>query len=379
MAVALQSYASVLPEDRGDILYHRYDGGGELVTGESVLIRKKVGESFDVTGTYDTDIVSSASIDVMSAASPFKEKRKQYSLGIQYLHGKTTYGVSGLKSSEKDYLSNNVSYSIKEDMFGDLTTVTLGFTRGRDHVWRHDVDKKNNTSTYSDKFLENNEQVSPRVDRRAYRIGLTQILTKKLIATLNFESQSLEGFLRSPYRRVRYGDPNSLNVSYEAELYPHTRSSNALGIEARYYLNYRAAVKLFYRYYSDTWGIHGQTGELQYVHPFGDKWISEWSVRYYTQKRATFYSDLFPYIDAQNFLARDRELSTMSDFTFHLGIERKWPITQKVYAKGAFFYDRIQYSFKDFRNNMRTTLAPANQPLYKYGSNVFMLQGTLGF
>ena len=44
-------------------------------------------------------------------------------------------------------------------MFGDLTTVSLGFTRGWDEVRRGD-----------DTFVEP-------VDRRTYRVGVSQILT----------------------------------------------------------------------------------------------------------------------------------------------------------------------------------------------------------
>ncbi len=369
----------VLPEDRGDVLYHRYDGGGVTVSGETLLIRKKIGENFDIAYTHDTDMTSSASIDVMSAASPYKEKRNQDSIGIQYLHGKTTYGISALKSNEPDYLSNNVSYNINEDMFGDLTTVTLGFTRGRDHVRQHLVDKATNTNTFSDLFLENGNVVSPRVDRRSYRVGISQILTKRLITTFNYESSALEGFLRNPYRSVRYGDANSTSIFRQAELYPHTRTSNGIGVEARYYLNYRASIKLGYRYYTDTWGILSHTADIEYVHPFGEKWLTEWSVRYYTQQHADFYADLFPFADAQNFLARDRELSTMNDISYHFGVERKWRYTTKVFLKASFFYDRISYNYKDFRNNLLTALPPKDQPLYKYESNVFMLQGSLGF
>ena len=41
--------ADVLPEDRADVLYHRYDGGGLVVEGPSVLVQKKVTEKFAVT------------------------------------------------------------------------------------------------------------------------------------------------------------------------------------------------------------------------------------------------------------------------------------------------------------------------------------------
>ena len=37
--------ASVLPEDRADILYHHYTGGGVDINGPSVLVRKQIGKS----------------------------------------------------------------------------------------------------------------------------------------------------------------------------------------------------------------------------------------------------------------------------------------------------------------------------------------------
>jgi len=371
--------AGVLPEDRGDVLGHMYQGGGVRVYGPSILLRKKIGENIDLNASGDVDMVSSASLDVITNASPYKEVRKQWSGGVSYLHGKTTYGINYLKSQEPDYLSHNASASISEDMFGDLTTVTIGFTRGWDHVKQHLVDKATKTDSFSDVFLEHGERVTPRLDRRSYRVGLSQILTKKLVFAANYESSAQEGFLRNPYRVVRYGDANSTSLNKQSEIYPHTRTSNAVGLEARYYLNYRASIKLGYRYYTDTWGVLGHTGDIQYVHPLGTNWITEYGVRYYTQKKATFFSDLFPYADAQNFLARNRELATFNDVALHLGVTWKIPISTKVAFRTTFMYDRIQYNYKDYRDNSNSKLAPINQPLYKYGANVIMLQASLTY
>ena len=362
--------AGVLPEDRYDILVHDYDGGGVTVYGPSVLVRKKIGESVGVSFNGDVDMVSSASIDVLSAASPYKERRVQLNPGVEYLRGKSTYGISYLRSNEPDYLSDNASFSISEDMFGDLTTVTLGFSRGWDDVKQHLVDKVHSTDSFVDKG---------RMDRRNYRVGLSQILTKKLLVTMNYESSAQEGYLQNPYRRVRYGDANSTSISYQSEVYPRTRASNAVGIDGRYYLSYGASIKAGYRYYNDTWGIQGQTGELEYVHSFNTRWTAEGSVRYYTQTRADFYSDLFPFIDAQNFLARDRELATFSDIALHMGLSWKFRSTTKHSGTISLLYDRIQYSYADFRDNLNTNLSPSQQPLYKYGANVFQAQFSLQY
>lgn len=375
LAVSLRVQAGVLPEDRGEVLYHSYEGGGVTVSGPSLLVRKKFGESVDVNATYDVDMVSSASIDVMSSASPYKEHRKQWSVGSEYLHGKTTYNASFLRSDEPDYLSDNLSFGISEDMFGDLTTVTLGFSRGWDNVKQHLHNKATGIDTY-DSVGE--------MDRRSYRIGLSQIVTKKLIMTASYESISQDGYQQNPYRSIRYCTTpknisfatlnNCTQTSTQAENYPRTRSSNAVGIDGRYYLPYRASIKAGYRYYTDTWGVRAHTGDLEYVHPIGTRWTLEGSVRYYTQTAANFYADLFPYADAQNFLARDKELASFNDIAFHIGADYRIPFSTKRAIILSGFYDRIQYSYDDFRNNLVKTTYITQQPLYSYGANLYQLQ-----
>jgi len=50
-----------------------------------VLVRKSVFDKVSLTGSYYVDMVSNASIDVVTTASPFKEKRTEYALGFNYL------------------------------------------------------------------------------------------------------------------------------------------------------------------------------------------------------------------------------------------------------------------------------------------------------
>ena len=67
------------------------------------------------------------------------------------------------------------------------------------------------------------------------------------------------------------------------------------------YLPYRAALRGEYRYYTDSWGIGAHTVETSYTHPLGERWEFDLKLRHYTQNRAEFYADIFPYRDAQNF------------------------------------------------------------------------------
>ncbi len=360
LLLPLAASAGVLPEDRADLMYHYYDGGGVSIDGPSLLVRKKFAEKYAVNASYYVDMVSSASIDVITTASPYSEERTQYGVGFEYLRGKVSYAASFSNSSENDYNADTASLSISQDMFGDLTTVALSFTRGWDDVTRR------GDAVFADT-----------IDRRIYGVDVSQIATKRLILGLSFETITEEGFLNNPYRQVRFVDPvEALGYAYEFERYPRTRTGNALSVRARWFLPYRAALQGDYRYYTDTWEIRSSTVELAYTHPLGDEWTFDVHYRFYDQSAAEFYSDLFPRENFQNFLARDKELASMQSHTLGFGVGYEFkPSRFEFLGKAAvnLKYDRIRFSYDDFRDLRSTGLAPGTEPLYQFDANVVRL------
>jgi len=352
--------AGVLDDDRADILYHRYDGGGVTIDGPSLLVRKKFAEQYAATASYYIDMVSSASIDVITTASPYAEERKEYGLGFEYLRDKVTYRLGYSNSRENDYDADTAYASISQDMFGDLTTLTLSFARGWDQVFRRGDD------TFSDQ-----------VDRRVYGVDLSQILTRRLIAGLSFETVTEEGFLNNPYRSVRYLDPESaVGYSYQAEIYPGTRTGSALALRGRYNLAERMAVHGEYRYYTDDWDIRAHTAEVGYTYGLGDNWILDVHYRYHTQDGADFYSDLFPRRDFQNFLARDKELATMTSQTFGFGVSYGFTAPWLSFLQKSSVnlrYDLILFDYDDFRDVRSGGYEPGTEPLYQFDANVLQL------
>jgi hypothetical protein len=381
--------AGVLPDDRTDALYHRYEGGGITVQGPSILIQKKITDNFAVNANWYQDYISSASIDVKLSASPYKEKRTQKSAGFEYLHGKSTYSAGLINSVEPDYKSNTTYYSISQDMFGDLTTVTMTFKRGWDKVYK---DTKNaqgvivNVSDFGGTDRNGNPISFKDADHRGYDVGLSQILTRNLIATFNYEVLTDEGYLQSPYREILYLSPGQgLGWTKGEQVYPNTRTSNAASVEAKYYLWYRAAVTGQYRYFSDTWGIRAHTAELGYTHPW-KKLIFDGSFRFYTQTAASFYSDLFPRVNFQNFEARDRELAAFNSYTIGAGASYDFPIPRNKWINRStisLHFDHLLIDYKDYRNALLIGTNPAytagNEPLYKLNANILQLFASLYF
>lgn len=357
LATAGIATAGVLPDDRGDILYHLYDGGGVEIDGPSILVRKKVGKSVSLVGNYYIDMVSSASIDVITTASPYTEEREQMSLGMDYLRGNTTMSVSITNSEESDFTSDSYSFSVSQDMFGDLTTLTMAYSLGDDEVRRSD----------DDTFVRD-------ADRQFYSIGLTQIVTRNLIMGLNVETITDEGFLNNPYRTVRYLDPASpVGYSYEPELYPNTRTSTAVGFRARYHLPYRAALQGEYRFFTDTWGIISHTAAISYTHPWGPFTFTG-KYRFYTQDQADFYNDLFSRSEATNFRGRDKELSEFVSQNFRLQASYELFKDWSYFERGSvnFIYDQLLIDYDNFRD--LTFGAPVGQePLYALDAGVYQL------
>jgi len=358
VAVYTSASGSVLPEDRADILYHRYEGGGVTIDGPSILVRKSVGKNVSLAANYYVDMVSSASIDVITTASPYTEERTQYSLSGDYLRGNTTISAGFTSSEESDFDATTYSLAVSQDMFGQLTTLTLSYAYGDDTVMRSD----------DPGFMRDNT-------RQQYGLGVTQILTRNLIAALNFEVITDEGFLNNPYRSVRYLDPDSLlGYSFEPELYPRTRTTNAVGLRAKYYLPYRAALEAQYRYFIDTWDIEAHTASLTYVHPWNDFTFTA-KYRFHDQTGAHFFRDLFSRSEATNFRGRDKELSALTSHTFKLGV------AYEFLSDGWNFIDRgtvnlsidhLMIDYDEFRD-ISSGATVGEEPFYSLDANVIQL------
>jgi len=367
--------ADVLPDDRADLFYSKYSGGGMDITGESVLVRKKFTENFAVEGSYFIDKVSGASIDVLSQASQIKDERKQKTATVEFVHDKTTYTAAYIESDERDYRSNTTSFSLKQDMFGDLTTLSFAFANTTDTVGENNGTANVPIVTWLG-----------HAGSKSYDVDLSQILTKNFIAGVNFNVITDQGYLANPYRSVRFLDPgNPKGYSLGSQVYPDTRTSTAVQIEGKYYLPYRAAVTGSYRYFRDTWSIVGNTYELDYTHPISNIWILEGRFRYYKQNHADFYSDLFQYADEYRFEGRDQDLAAQDNYTIGAKVTYAFlPDGWKIFKRATATFDvsRITFHYLDFRNIKYYGVpqyTAGDEPLYQFNAMVYQLYMSMFF
>lgn len=377
LAFAPAALGGVLPDDRADVFWSQYSGGGMDITGYSAMVQKKITEAVGVEADYFIDKVSGASVDVLSNASVIKDERHQKTVNVEYIRNKTTYSVGFTNSTERDYISNTPHFTISQDMFGDLTTITLGFSSTRNKIGEN-----NGTA-----LIPNVAWVGTS-ETHSYSFGLSQILTRNLIGGMTVDVITDAGYLANPYRFIRFVDDtpgNAKGWSQGSQVYPETRTSTAVEGRVKYYLPYRAAASLSYRYFRDTWGITSETVELDYTHPIRNVWIFEGRLRYYEQGHADFYSDLFPFADSQNFMARDKELAASTNLT--LGAKATYaflPDGWKMFKRGTASLDisRIQIKYGDFRDIKDygpPQYTAGNEPLYHFDAMIYQVYLSMFF
>ena len=330
-----------LPGNSAEALFHSYSGGGVTANGPALLVRKSIADKFSLAASYYVDAVSNASIDVVTTASPYREKRTEYGFSADYVYRDSQITLATSSSQEPDYTANRVGLDVTQEVFGGMTTVSLGFTRGADKVG------KRNAPEFSD------------VARHwQYRFGVTQILTPRWIGSANFEALADDGYLGSPYRVARvFG-------AAVPERNPRTRSGRALKFRVIGDLGSRDALHVDYRYYRDTWAIKAHTAEAGYSRYFGEAWLADGFLRLHTQKAALFYSDNAT--SETLYVSRNRQLSTFNSVGVGGKVAytlKKGPGQYEVKLNGA--YEFVRFKFKDF-TDLRTGIP--------YGHNASVLQ-----
>jgi hypothetical protein len=342
------AHAADLPGDSAELMAHLYQGGGVTASGPAVLVRKSLLDKVSLSASYYVDMVSNASIDVVTTASKYSERRTEHTLGADYAVRDALISISSTSSREPDYQADSASLDIAQEVFGGMTTVSMGFSRGDDKVG------KKGTPGFFDS-----------AHHWQYRLGVTQVLSPRWLMSANVEALADDGYLGSPYRAARvFG-------AAIGERDPRTRSARAVKFRAVGDVGERDVVRAEYRYYWDTWAVHAHTMELGYSRYFGRDWLVDATLRLHTQKHALFYSDNAT--SETTYISRNRQLST-----FHSigpGIKVAYTALQvpgqyEVKANLGYQFLRFQYDdFTDIRNG---------KP-YAFNANVLQLFASATF
>ena len=256
-------------------------------------------------GEYLADVISSASIDVVSAATGrWEETRHQASGGVTFERELWTADAGYTFSDENDWTSHTANVSLGRDFLQRNTNVTAGYVYVHNRVFRAD------DSNFRDQL-----------QTHAVNLTVTQVLGKKTNFRVSGFFADNRGYQSSPYRFVPVGttfgtppDPAGTCAGALAcplERHPHLRQRYAVAPTVIQYapIGQRPGAFLAtYRLYGDSWQILSHTLELAYRLDLARWFQVRVRSRTYFQDKAFFYQER--YSEPLTYLSVDREVST---------------------------------------------------------------------
>ncbi|WP_340063648.1 DUF3570 domain-containing protein [Ascidiimonas aurantiaca] len=166
--------------------------------------------------------------------------------------------------------------------------------------------------------------------RNSYSLSFSfsQIMTKKLQASLFFDLVLQEGLLSTPHQRVYFGDVNDFfiqefQLADDVERLPDTRFKVPLGGRLNYYVNERIVIRNYYRYYLDDWGITSHTLNIEVPVKLNDRFTVYPMYRYYHQTAADYFYEKEQALSTMDFYTSDYDLSGYDAHQYGAGITYK--------------------------------------------------------
>ena len=282
-----------------------------------------IGETAAVRAGYLVDVTSSASVDVVSAATDrWTERRDEYRAGTDLFVGDAVLSADYVRSVEPDWDSHRIVGGGAIDLAQRATTISLGGGVILNDVGRADEDGSQGAFSRT---------------QNAYVLNarLTQVLSPEALLSVGYSAQWVEGFQSSPYRFVRVGPTHVY-----PEMHPEQRHRHAVVAQLRYALSFDLSLGLDERVYVDSWGVVGTTTAVTLAFEASDTvdlWLRN---RFHYQAAAWFYED--EYTEPRQYMSSDRELATFFDDYFGPAIAATLP------AVGPFDDLRLDLSVEGF-------------------------------
>lgn len=146
-------------------------------------------------------------------------------------------------------------------------------------------------------------------------LSYSQIINERLQVMVLADVVQQQGYLSLPFHRVYFTDG-----SVHQEQLPDKRFKLPIGFRGSYFIGDRFILRTYYRYYTDNWGIHGNTAELEVpvkISPFFS--ISPF-YRYYQQSAAKYFGAYQTHQATEAYFTSNYDLSRFTSQFIGAGI-----------------------------------------------------------
>lgn len=284
---------------------------------------------WNVGGSYLIDIVSAASPDIVSMASPpFKETRHAGALGGGYKIDNVLLGLNGNVSREPDYLSITGGGSAAIELNDKLVVPRFGYALQKDTIGIRNTPFANFNRDFANHTIEGGV---------TFVMSPTTLLVTGASLQLEFGEQSklyrfVPMFSPEVASQVRSGESVEsvnaarLNIRPREQL-PRSRQRFAIGARLNHRLTASSTIRVEERVYVDSWGIKASTTDARYLIDLNERFRVWPHVRFHAQSGTNFYQKAYvagfdtqdAFLIIPKYRTGDRELSPMMSLTLGAG------------------------------------------------------------
>lgn len=309
MLLPLAAQGQDLSEDELQVTMNGYfDNFNVNIVYPSMSFTKRVSDSTTVNLRYLVDVISAASmrshfdVDGVSSATPKEdgggddvpdEMRQEFGLGFtDLLKGGLirggSFSLNTIYSTEHDYTSFTLAGSFSYLMARKNTTLQLGVVRSWDTVAPQIRDWKRKKDVYT------------------ISLGVTQILSPRLISQLNYSHNQSNGMLSDAYQVVQIAQNGDV-TNYEP-VHPDARLRRALGLQMNYKAGSATGFNFGLRYYWDDWDVKSLTASVLWQRHLNPAMTVGLGLRHYRQSKAFFFKS--EYLAPEQYMTVDTKLAS---------------------------------------------------------------------
>ena len=194
---------------------------------------------------------------------------------------------------------------------------------------------------------DDNYPTTPR-NTFAGSLSYSQIINKRLQVMFMADVVQQQGYLSLPFHRVYWMDG-----SVHQENLPDNRFKLPLGFRASYFLGDRTIVRAYYRYYTDNWGLHSNTAEIELPIKISPFFSLSPFYRFYQQSTIKYFAPYETHSAADQYYTSNYDLSKFNSQFFGVGVHF-------TPAKGVFGVKQFSMVELRYGHYIKTTGMDAN-------------------
>lgn len=235
-----------------------------------------------------------------------ENEQKGSSIGAGlYYSNEFNYQSVGFNAGVTQKTKNNGEFGVKLSAYLDQVKLILpsefepagAYRQGRNGDERHPDYGSSGRQTYTASF------------------SFSQVINTRLQGSLLLDLVDQQGYLGLPFHRVYF-----TNGVDSIEKLPSHRTKVPVGLRLNYFLGDGVILRGYYRYYTDSWGVHAHTASLETVVKVTPFFSVTPFYRYYTQTAATYFAPYAAHVGTETYYTSNYALAGFQSHFFGAGV-----------------------------------------------------------